>query len=133
MTAVLRIAAASTLVVIAAMATPAIASAQGQIYAPNELTVTPRLAAPGDVARIVRASYPENLRRAKVNGTVEVEFVVGPDGKVESNSIEVIAASPPSLSDAAKRAVEKFTFKPGQVKGQPVRVRVALPLVYKAT
>ena len=133
MTAVLRTLAAAAIVTLAVAAVPSITHAQAQqIYSPAELTVAPKLASASEVARVVRASYPENLRRAGVNGTVEVEFVVGPDGKVEGSSIEVIAASPPALSAAAKSAVEQLTFKPGQVKGQAVRTRVALPLVYKA-
>ena len=126
----------STLLTLALLACPVLASAQQsqtQVYMPNELSVHPKLAAPGEVARLVRTSYPEALRRAGVNGTVQVEFVVGVDGKVEGSSIEIIAASPPALGPAAKSAVEKFTFKPGQVNGKPVRTRVAIPLVYRAT
>jgi TonB family protein len=118
-----------------ATAAPSLVQAQApaQIFSPAELTVMPKLASPSEVARIVRESYPDQLRRAGINGTVEVEFVVGADGRVEGNSVEVIAASPPALGSAAKNAVGKFTFKPGQVKGQPVRTRVAIPLVYKAS
>ena len=58
--------------------------------------------------------------------------IVGPDGKVENNTIEVIAASPPTLGEPAKKAVSNFKFKPGQVGGAPVRTKVAIPLVYKA-
>ncbi|HYD52552.1 MAG TPA: energy transducer TonB [Gemmatimonadaceae bacterium] len=133
MRAVLRIAAVAAVALIASALAPSTARAQGQVYAPNELTVMPKLASPADVARIIRESYPENLRRARVNGTVEVEFVVGPDGRVESSTIEVVAATPPALSAPAKVAVEKLVFRPGQVKGQPVRTRVALPLVYRAS
>jgi periplasmic protein TonB len=124
-----------TVAVVVAAAAPSFAQAQAQnqIFSPAELTVAPKLASPSEVARIVRESYPDQLRRAGINGTVEVEFVVGPDGRVEGNTVEVIAASPPALGTAAKNAVGKFTFKPGQVKGQPVRTRVAIPLVYKAS
>lgn len=132
MSSILRYVVAAVAVALALAAAPQAASAQGQVYAPAELTVTPKIASPAEAARLVQLSYPEPLRRAGINGTVEVEFVVGPDGKVENNSIEVIAASPPTLGEPAKRAVSNFKFKPGQVAGAPVRTKVAIPLVYKA-
>lgn len=129
----LGVATVLTLVLVALPALVGAQQSQAQVYMPNELSVHPKLAAPGEVARLVRSSYPDALRRAGVNGTVQVEFVVGVDGKVEGTSIEIIAASPPALGPAAKSAVEKFTFKPGQVNGKAVRTRVAIPLVYRAS
>ena len=115
-----------------ALALPRLATAQAKVYAPEELSVAPKLAAPSEVARIVANAYPPALKRAGVGGTVEVEFVVDADGKVDPASVEVIAASPATLASAAKTAVEKFRFKPGQANGQAVRTRVALPLVFRA-
>lgn len=115
-----------------AVALPRLAAAQDKVYTPDELTTPPKLAAPSEVARIVANAYPPALKRAGVGGSVELQFVVDADGKVDPATVEVIVASPTTLGPAAKTAVEKFRFKPGQANGQPVRTKVALPLVFRA-
>jgi len=82
--------------------------------------------------RLIQASYPAALKHAGVNGTVQLEFVVLPTGKVEAGSVEIVAASAPAFGEAAKSVAEKLEFNPGIFKGEPVRVRVILPLIYKA-
>lgn len=129
MKALTRIAALAALLVVAL---PGLAAAQEKVYAPEELSAAPKLAAPAEVARIVRDAYPPALKRAGVGGSVELEFVVDSEGKVDPASVQIIQAAPAALGPAAKSAVEKFRFKPGQVNGQPVRTRVAIPLVFRA-
>ena len=58
--------------------------------------------------------------------------MIGPDGKVEESSVEVVAATVPALGDAAKEVASKLEFQPGKVNDAPVRTRVLLPIVYKA-
>ncbi|HYD52553.1 MAG TPA: energy transducer TonB [Gemmatimonadaceae bacterium] len=134
MRAHLRIVTGFALVVVAGLvATPASAFAQARVYSPAELSVMPKVASPAAAARAVHEAHPDALRKAGVGGVVECEFVVGPDGKVEDSSIEIIAASPPALGSAAKAALTQIQFRPGKVNGQAVRVKVALPLEFKAS
>ena len=113
-------------------AVPSIAAAQEKIYAAEELTTKPKLSSAARTAQLVQKSYPEKLRTAGVDGTVQVQFVIGADGKVEGSSIEVIHASVPALADAAREVAGKIEFSPGKVNDAPVRTRVLLPIVYKA-
>ena len=82
-------------------------------------------------ARLIARAYPEDLRKSNTGGSVQLEFVIGKDGKVETSSISVVEATQPALGNAAKAVVEKMEFVPGKKDGQSVRTRVQLPLVFK--
>lgn len=111
---------------------PAAAQAQERIYANDELTTKPRIASMTRTAQLVQRSYPDKLKTAGVDGTVQVQMVVGPDGKVEPGTVEVVAATVPALGEAAREVAGKIEFQPGKVNDAPVRARVLLPIVYKA-
>ena len=113
-------------------ALPALASAQDKVYAAEELTTKPKVQSMTRTAQLVQRSYPEKLKAAGVDGTVQIQFVIGADGKVDPGSIEVVAASVPALGEAAKEVAAKLEFQPGKVNDSPVRTRVLLPIVYKA-
>lgn len=116
--------------IVAAM--PGLVSAQAKIYTAEELTTKPKLASSTRTAQLVHQSYPPKLRSAGVDGTVQLQFVIGVDGKVEGSSVEVISASVPAFADAAREVASKIEFSPGKVNDEPVRTRVLLPIVYKA-
>lgn len=117
---------------ITCVATPAALRAQGEAHSMSELETMPKFSSAPAAARLIQRSYPDAMRRAGINGTVQLEFVVGASGKVEPGSVQVIAASSPQLGEAAKEVAEKIEFTPGTIKGEPVRAKVLLPLVYKA-
>src|SRR5258708_38394511 len=98
-----------------------------------EVDTRPNFSCPPATARLIARSYPEQLRRAGISGSVQLEFIVDASGKVEPGSVQVVVASVPALGEAAKAVVEKIEFTPGTIKGEPVRARVLLPLSYKAT
>ena len=112
-------------------AAPRLAAAQAEVYGGEDLTSPPKLVSAAATARLVACSCPEDLRRSNAGGTVQLQFVIGADGKVEPTSIEVIATPAPSLGDAAKTVAEKMQFVPGKKGGAAVRARVQLPIVYK--
>jgi protein TonB len=111
---------------------PVALRAQGEAHDMSELETMPKFSSAGATARLIQKSYPDALKRAGVNGTVQLAFVVSAQGKVEAGSVEVIAASAPALGEAAKQIADKIEFTPGTIKGEAVRARVLLPLVYKA-
>ena len=75
--------------------------------------------------------YPEFARRAGVEGTVVVQFVVDERGNVVD---PVVVRSPNDLlSEAALTAVRKARFTPGQQRGRPVKVRFAVPVTFRLT
>jgi TonB family protein len=65
--------------------------------------------------------FPEVARAARASGTLEVEIVIGRDGRVEA--VTVLDSPHPSISREAERSIPKWTFQPGKNKGIPVRVK----------
>ncbi len=113
--------------------TPLASRAQGGaiIYSPSELDVQPKLSSQEMTARLLARSYPADLQRQGVTGTVQVQFVVDATGKVDGTSVKVISSPVPQLADAAKAVVPDIKFRPGEVGGKPVASVVMLPIVYK--
>jgi protein TonB len=70
--------------------------------------------------------YPDFEKRAGLEGTVVVRFVVTPDGRAED--IAVARGVSPGLDAAAIAGVRRQRFTPGRQNGQPVRVRLAVPV-----
>lgn len=76
--------------------------------------------------------YPPRALRARLDGTVLVEFIITPEGLVHSAGI--VRADPPEVFDnAVLTAVKKWKFKPKIVEGRAVprrarqEVRFSLP------
>jgi len=64
-----------------------------------------------------RPDYPRNARTAKIEGDVRLEVVILPDGKV--TQVRVLTSPNPALNNAAIRAVQQSTYKPGLRNGKP--------------
>jgi periplasmic protein TonB len=116
--------------VAASLVAPRLVLAQ-DVFSADQISSPPKLVSPAATARAVARSFPEDLRRSNTGGTVQLQFVIGANGKVEPNSIEVIEASVPALGAAAKTVAEKMEFVPGKKDGNAVRTRVMLPITYK--
>jgi TonB family protein len=65
--------------------------------------------------------YPYNQARAGVNGTVTVEFIIDPQGRVRNPY--VVGSNNPAFERPAIDAVLKWKFSPGKMDGRPVNVR----------
>jgi protein TonB len=83
-----------------------------------------------------KAGYPSMAREAGFEGTVFIRFVVEPDGNI--SNIEVLKDQTPGggLKDAALKAVQAMNtmgekWNPGKQRGNPVRVRVVVPVKFK--
>ena len=75
-----------------------------------------------------RIQYPELARRAGIEGTVFVQFVVDEQGNVQD---PVCVRDPGGQTcEEALRAVRTSKFKPGRQRGQPVKVRFSLPVKF---
>ena len=75
-----------------------------------------------------RPVYPLAMRQAGMGGEAVVEFVVGSDGLVYNAT--VTSSTGEAFADAAVTAVSQWVFKPGQVGGQNVNTRMAVPIVF---
>mgnify|MGYP002840442630 CR=1 FL=1 len=75
-----------------------------------------------------RMIYPESMRRAGIEGTVYVQFIVDEEGRVQS---PVCARAPhKTLCDAALTALIDSRFTPGTQEGTPVKVRFTMPVQF---
>lgn len=69
--------------------------------------------------RRVSPDYPEEARRKNLEGSVELAFVVGADGRVKD--VEVAGSSAPGMFDAeAIAAVKRWRYDPRREDGVPV-------------
>lgn len=75
-------------------------------------------------------TYPPEAERAKIHGRVVVTAIVSATGFVEAPSVTVSEHVHPLLDQEAVRVVSAATLWPGCRNGQPVRVQVAMPVVF---
>lgn len=74
--------------------------------------------------------YPLSARQSGIEGQVDLEFVVTREGRV--TEIRVIESRPGNIFvGAARAAVERWRFEPAQRGGEPVAVRVQVPLQFR--
>ena len=74
--------------------------------------------------------YPEDAAKQKVEGRVMVQFVVETDGSV--TDVHVAKQVFPSLDAEAIRVVQAMPkWTPGKEKGNVVRVKYNLPIVFR--
>ncbi|MBU2643302.1 TonB family protein [bacterium] len=67
--------------------------------------------------------YPRHAKRRKIEGWVDIIFIITPAGGVED--IQITASQPPEIFEQpVLRAVSGWRFSPGMVNGNPVRIRV---------
>ncbi len=76
-----------------------------------------------------RVFYPPDARAANVQGQVVLQFVVNEQGAVED--ARVLRSPDDRLSEAALAAVRASRFTPGRQRGEPVKVRFAVPVTFR--
>ena len=83
-------------------------------------------------ARVRQApNYPYDMRRAGINGSVTVEFIISTEGDVIDT--RVVKSTHREFEMPALQAVQKWKFKPGRRRGQVVNVRASQLLEFNAT
>ncbi len=65
--------------------------------------------------------YPPVLQQAGIAGSVDVQYVVGIDGRAERESFRVLRSTNKAFEEPAREAILGSTFKPAKIKGSPVR------------
>jgi len=73
-------------------------------------------------------TYPPELRRAGISGTVVLMFIVRSDGS--TSNIIVERSDNPAFEEPAIRAVRRWTFEPGEKDGKAVSTRVRRPITF---
>jgi TonB family protein len=105
---------------------------EAQIAA-TETAAMPRLQVPADVMqqRIIHQvvpDYPEDARRAGLQGTVVLDAVVSAEGKV--TQVKVVSG-PEELALAASDAVRWWRYEPYLVNGQPATVETSVAVDFR--
>jgi len=80
----------------------------------------------------VKPNYTGDAMRAKLQGVVEMEAVVLPDGSVDPNRIKITRSldSTFGLDQQAVSAMKLWRFKPGTKDDKPVAVRVQVEMAF---
>ena len=74
--------------------------------------------------------FPQELVSRGVSGTVKLEVVVQPDGKVKSTRV-VLSTGSEKLDQIAQQAVVKWQFRPGMTNGKAATKKVIVPITFK--
>lgn len=90
----------------------------------------PQLVKP-TIKRSVQPKYTPDAMRAKLQGMVEVEAVIAPDGTVDRARVVKSLDAQLGLDANAIEAVKQWVFEPGTLEGQPVAVVVQLTLEFR--
>ena len=76
-----------------------------------------------------KIKYPEIARKAGIEGSVYVRFVVDEQGNVRNAQVEKGIGA--GCDTEALRVVRSLRFRPGQKDGKPVNVQMTLPVQFK--
>jgi TonB family protein len=101
-----------------------------RIYELAEVEVLPRPQNTSLFTESLAKGYPPYLRAAGVGGTVQMEFIVGPDGWPVN--VRALSAPDSGFIIPSIRAVLLLQFSPARVQGRPVFVRVEQPITWRA-
>ncbi len=74
-------------------------------------------------------TYPESARKDSIEGTVYLEAFIDKAGNVARTAI--VKGVRADVDEAAQVAVARVQFRPGKVNGEPVNVRIAIPIRFK--
>lgn len=74
--------------------------------------------------------YPKEAAERNIQGRVLIQFIVEKDGKL--SNIKVLQGVDPLIDKEAERVVSEMpAWIPGKNKGEPVRVRFTLPVLFR--
>jgi len=99
----------------------------------KQAAARPQLSVPAEAMRRrliheVAPEYPDDARRARVQGTVVLEAVVSGEGTVSQVNV---VSGPEALSPAALEAVRWWRYEPYSVNGQPATVATTIAVDFR--
>lgn len=81
--------------------------------------------------RTVAPEYPYELKRSGVTGLVNVVCLVDEQGRVQEAAVE--QSTHDAFAAPAVDALQRWTFQPARRDGQPVAMRVNIPVNFTLT
>ncbi|TVR54093.1 MAG: energy transducer TonB [Puniceicoccaceae bacterium] len=97
---------------------------------PDKVDVHTRVDEPPVPTRTVAPVVPPELRRQNLSGMVSVAVIINERGQVIDSRIN--RSNQPEFDQLAVDAVRQWRFQPGKKDGQPVKVRVIIPLRFNS-
>jgi TonB family protein len=82
----------------------------------------------GNRITFVSPVYPEVAKKAKMNGTVVLDAIIGKDGKMQS--LRAHSSTNPMFNNPAIEAVRQWTYKPYLLNGNPTEVETTITINY---
>ena len=79
----------------------------------------------------VAPTYPSELRKARIEGSVMLTFVLTEEGRVEDPRVE--NSSRPEFEKPALDAIRRWRFRPGMKDGQAVRTYIRIPMRFRVS
>lgn len=97
---------------------------------PDEKTYVPG----GDVRapvllQRVEPDYPEVARKARIEGVVILQAIIGPTGAIED--LRLVKSLFPALDESALAAVRRWRYRPATLNGRAVRVLLSVTVAYR--
>lgn len=92
--------------------------------------VRPELKNRVQVRRALERNYPRGLQNAGVGGQVLFWFWIDEEGAVQKYEIKR-SSGHQALDEAAERVVEIMEFSPAVDRGEPAKVIVSLPIIFR--
>lgn len=80
-------------------------------------------------AYYIHIDYPESAVRQGVEGRLVLSFIVDTEG--HTSEIEVLQSLHPACDSAAVQALRRTRFVPGSQDGEPVQVKMRLPVRFQ--
>lgn len=98
----------------------------GSTKVPKKVVVAPGVMA-GNLLNKVQPKYPEDAKKAHVQGTVVLNALIGKDGAIKKLHV---ASGPAMLRQSAYDAVKQWTYKPYLLNGNPIEVETKINVIY---
>jgi TonB family protein len=94
--------------------------------APRMIMVRPDIMAGQVIAKVI-PKYPDAAKKAKIQGAVLLNAVIGNDGTIEK--LQVVSG-PKELRASALDAVRQWMYKPYLLNGNPIAVKTTVTVTY---
>lgn len=115
----------------ALLAAPSLGAQEpARVYELSEVEAPPRPSNVQELRAALDSRYPAEKRAAGVGARVQVEFVVDTEGV--PGAVRVTQSTDPAFDSATVGGVARLRFTPATLAGQPVAVRVEMPITWTA-
>jgi len=77
----------------------------------------------------IEPTYPRRARLYGIEGEVECQVTVWPDGR--ARSLEILSSSDEAFENATRNAIREARFRPAMLKGRPVASNIVLRVRFR--